>query len=73
MGRMERLNAEKLEYEMSLQQQKMEEKHYIEGKVLYNSLRELRHDMKHHVAYMDYLLRDAEYDKLAEYIQQLGE
>lgn len=73
ISRMERLNDEKLEYQMSLQQQNMEQQHYREGKKLYNSLREMRHDLKHHVAYMDYLLEGKEYNKLAEYIKQLGE
>lgn len=71
LNTMQIVNEEKLYYQMDLQQSNLEQNHFLESKKLYNSLREARHDLKHHVAYMEYLLKEEEYKRLEGYLEEL--
>jgi len=69
--RMQIINNDKIYYQMEIQKQEMLSRHYTDSKGLYRSLREQRHDMKHHIEYMNYLLENQEYQKLEAYFDEI--
>jgi len=69
--RMQLINDDMLFYQTEIRKQEMLGRHYAESKKLYQSLREYRHDMKHHFAYMDFLLQKEKYEELKEYLKEL--
>lgn len=45
--------------------------HYEKDRVVYDRLREFRHDARHHLEYIQYLTNREEYDRIKEYIHQI--
>ncbi len=56
---------------MDVQKQEMYQIHFDNSINVFYRLKEMRHDLKHHVAYMDYLLQEEKYKELQEYLGEI--
>lgn len=70
---MQKTNEKRITYELEYQKQKLDEKQVKESQKLYNSLRELRHDMKNHMSFMEQLVERKDYEKLKKYLEEMRE
>lgn len=56
-----------------LEEDERRNQHYEEDREIYERLRESRHDAKHHLAYLQYLVENKEYNKMKQYLEQVAE
>ena len=70
---MQKMNEERISYELEYQRQKLDEEQVKEIQRLYSSLRELRHDMKNHMSFMAHLVEREDYEKLKRYLEEMRE
>ncbi len=68
---MQKVQDDIMFYQIDERKQEMNQLHFQQSKLIYDRLRELRHDFKHHVAYMDYLLQEKDYDKIVAYLDDV--
>ena len=67
------MNEERISYELEYQRQKLDEEQEKEIQKLYSSLREMRHDMKNHMAFMAQRVEREDYGKLKGYLEEMRE
>ena len=56
-----------------LEEDERRNQHYEEDREIYERLRESRHNAKHHLAYLQYLVENKEYNKMKQYLEQVAE
>lgn len=59
------------EYEMVLMEDENRRRHFEKDRIVYDKLREFRHDTRHHLAFIEYLTNQKEYDQIKNYIHQI--
>lgn len=70
---MQKANEKRITYELEYQKQKLDKRQVKESQKLYNSLKELRHDMKNHMSFMEQLVERKDYEKLKKYLEEMRE
>ncbi len=67
----EKTQEDILFYRMEAKKQEMHQRHFTDSVNIYYKLKVLRHDMKHHASYMDYLLQERNYLQLNDYLEEI--
>ncbi len=58
---------EKRQYMLEAQYQNMVQKHLEENQNIYSALKEMRHDMQHHMKYIQFLIEEERYEEIRKY------